>query len=182
MIVVLTGPVHTGKTTFLRNLLPLLRAQNIPVSGYLSLSVLERGRLSGYDLFDIDRAVKIPLLRRKGKPGWQKVGPYFFHPSGLRAAEEKIRSFAGPGWLLVDEVGPQELSGQGVWPALSALLAGPACDVFLVVRRPLLGDLRILLGRRPLETFDIEDENILNALLEKLIKPRLKSKPEKTTR
>jgi nucleoside-triphosphatase THEP1 len=182
MILILTGSVHAGKTTFLKNLLPVLKARGIPVSGYLSLSVLERGRTSGYDLFDIQADKSVPFLRRKGRTGWQKVGPYFFLPSGLQVAEDKIRGRASEGWLIVDEVGPQELAGRGVWPALSAVLSSSGSGCFLVVRRPLLGELRGLLGKRPVEVFDIEDENILNALLERLFELPADAGPRKSTR
>jgi nucleoside-triphosphatase THEP1 len=182
MVLILTGPVHAGKTTFLKNLRPFLKGQGILLSGYLSLAVLGRGQTSGYDLFDIDADLSIPFLRRRGRPGWERVGPYFFLPSGLRAAEDKIRARPDGGWLIVDEVGPQELAGRGVWPALSAVLSRPGSDFFLVVRKPLLNELRGLLGKRPVEVFDIEDENILNVLLERLFKSPEDIDPRKTTR
>jgi len=170
MILILTGPVHAGKTSFLKNLLPVLKARGVPVSGYLSLSVLKRGRMSGYDLFDIKADKSVPFLRRKGRAGWQKVGSHFFLPSGLQAAEDKILGCPIGGWLVVDEVGPQELAGRGVWPALSAVLSRSELDCLLVVRRPLLDELRVLLGKRPIEVFDIAAENVLPVLLERLSK------------
>jgi nucleoside-triphosphatase THEP1 len=182
MILILTGQVHAGKTTFLKNLLPVLKARGIPASGYLSLAVLEQGRTSGYDLFDISADKSVPFLRREGKAGWEKVGPYFFLPSGLQAAERKILDRPGEGWLIVDEVGPQELAGRGVWPALSAVLSRPDSDCLLVVRRPLLNDLQGFLGKRRGEVFDIEDENILNALLERLLKSPEDTGPRKAPR
>jgi nucleoside-triphosphatase THEP1 len=169
MILILTGQVHAGKTTFLKNLLPVLKARGIPASGYLSLAVLEQGRTSGYDLFDISADKSVPF-------------PYFFLPSGLRAAERKILDRPGEGWLIVDEVGPQELAGRGVWPALSAVLSRPDSDCLLVVRRPLLNDLQGFLGKRRGEVFDIEDENILNALLERLLKSPEDTGPRKAPR
>jgi nucleoside-triphosphatase THEP1 len=169
MILVLTGPVHTGKTSFLKNILPVLKAQGILVSGYLSPSVLKRGRTSGYDLFDIKTGKSVPFLRRQGRTGWQRVGPYYFLPSGLQAAEGRILSCPPGEWLVVDEVGPQELSGRGVWPALSAVLSRSELDCLLVVRKPLLDDFRGLLGKRPVEVLDIESENILHSLLERLL-------------
>ncbi len=170
MILILTGPVQSGKTTALRDLLPLLSGRRIPLSGFLSLSILQRGRIFGYDLFDFNEGKSIPFLRRKGRAGWQKVGPYYFLPSGLRAAEDRILGCPSRAWLVVDEVGPQELAGRGLWPALSAVLSRPKTDCLLVVRRPLLDDVRSLLGKRRVEVFDISAENIIPSLLEKLSK------------
>ena len=50
MILVLTGPVGSGKTTFLKELLAKLQALGVPASGYLSPAVLVDGEPSGYDL------------------------------------------------------------------------------------------------------------------------------------
>ncbi len=180
MILILTGPVQAGKTSFLKNLLPVLRARGIPVSGYLSLSVLKQGRTSGYDLFDIETGKSRPFLRRTGRAGWQKIGPYYFLPSGLQAAEDLILGCPNGGWLVVDEVGPQELAGRGVWPVLSTVLFRSEIDCLLVIRKPLLDQLRGLLGKRPIETFDIMAENLLPALLEKL--SRFRAATEKQTR
>ncbi|MGB7296475.1 MAG: nucleoside-triphosphatase [Candidatus Aminicenantales bacterium] len=171
MILILTGPVHAGKTTFLKNLLPVFRSREIPVCGYLSLPVLKQARTWGYDLFDFKTGRSVPLLRREGRPGWQKVGPYFFLPAGLQAAENIIRGCPAGERLIVDEVGPQELAGRGVWPALSAALSRPEIACLLVVRESLIDELRCLLGNRPVEVFDIAAENTLLTLPERLSKP-----------
>ncbi len=179
MILVLTGPVHAGKTSFLKNLLPVLRAQGVPVSGYLSPAVLKRGQLSGYDLFDIKTGKSVPFLRRQGRAGWQRVGPYYFLPSGLQAAQNTILSCPAGEWLIVDEVGPQELAGRGVWPDLSAVLSRSELDCLFVVRRSLLEDVQGLLGKRPVEVLDIESETILPSLVERLLRSPLEKVPKK---
>jgi nucleoside-triphosphatase THEP1 len=180
MILVLTGPVHAGKTSFLKNLLPILKVQGIPVSGYLSPSVSKRGQPFGYDLFDIKAGKSVPFLRCQGRSRWQRIGPYHFLPSGLQAAKNEILSSPAGEWLVVDEVGPQELAGRGVWPALSAVLLRSEFDCLLVVRSPLLNDVRSLLGKRPVEVLDIESENILPSLLKKLLKSPLDAVPKKS--
>jgi nucleoside-triphosphatase THEP1 len=168
MILVLAGPVHSGKTTFLRRLLPDLEALRLPVSGYLSLYVMNKGETAGYDLFDIKKGKSIPFLRTEGEPGWQTVGPYFFLPPGLEAAAAAILGYKPGEILIVDEVGPQELAGRGVWPALSEVLSGPLFDCLLVVRKPLLDDLQDRLGKTPVNVFDVERPDVCPALLQAL--------------
>jgi nucleoside-triphosphatase THEP1 len=170
MILILTGAVHAGKTTFLKNLLPVFRSRGIPAHGYLSLPVLKQGRTWGYDLFDFKRGRSVPFLRREGRPGWQRIGRFFFLPAALRDAEIIIRGCPSGEWLIVDEVGPQELAGCGVWPALSTALRRPELGCLLVARESLLDELLGLLGRRPVEVFDIAAEDTLSALLERLSK------------
>lgn len=168
MILVLTGTVHSGKTTFLKHLLPRLKALRLPVYGYLSPLVVTAGKRAGYDLFDIRKRQSIPFLRTEGEAGWQKVGPYFFLPGGLEAATAIILGHRPGGILVVDEVGPMELSGRGVWPALEKALAGPSFHCLLVVRKPLVGVLQRKLGRRRVEIFDIATKDILPAFLRRL--------------
>ena len=70
MVYVLSGPVHAGKTTLLKKLIPALRKNNIPLYGYLSLSLWEDQYLEGYDLYDIRSDTFFPFIRRKGHPEW----------------------------------------------------------------------------------------------------------------
>ena len=170
MILVLTGVVHSGKTTFLKNFLPSLEALQLPVCGYLSPLVMVEGRAAGYDLFDIRKGQAIPFLRTEGEAGWPKVGPYFFLPAGLEAAETAIRSHRPGEILIVDEVGPMELSGRGVRSALKEALSKPSVYCLLVVRKPLLTDLRRMLGNQQVEVFDIAARDIVPSLLLRLSK------------
>jgi len=168
MILVLSGPVHSGKTTFLQNLLSRLKARDAPVCGYLSPAVVIEGEISGYDLFDIQKGWSIPFLRREGESGWQKVGPYFFLPPGLEAAKAAILGSKRGEWLIVDEVGPAELSGKGVWPAMSEVLLRPLLNCLLVVRKCLVSDLRRKLGDREIEIYSFGAKDLLHALLNRL--------------
>jgi nucleoside-triphosphatase THEP1 len=168
MILVLAGPVHSGKTSLLRHLLPDLEALEVPVCGYLSLAVRSDGEIIGYDLFDIKKGRSLPFLRTEGEDAWQKVGPYFILPSGLKAAEAAILGRKPGERLIVDEVGPLEFSGQGVWPALSRALDRFSFDGLLVTRKTLLKALRDRLGFRPVKVFYVGREDVQPALLKAL--------------
>jgi nucleoside-triphosphatase THEP1 len=165
MILVLTGPVHSGKTSFLRRLLPDLRMRGIPVCGYLSPAVGGDWDVLGYDLLDVRTGGSLPFLRTAGESGWPRVGPYFILPDGLRAAETSILSWKPGELLIVDEVGPLEISGGGVWPALSGALRRASFAGLVVVRKPLLDALRQGLPGETLEVFDIEAKNVRDALI-----------------
>jgi nucleoside-triphosphatase THEP1/molybdopterin converting factor small subunit len=134
---ILTGPVDSGKTTFLRGVL-IGGAPTRPISGYLSLRVLGERETEGYDLLDLADGSERPFLRRNGEPSWPSVGPYFLIPETLFLAERIIRESSPVGLLVVDEIGPLEMSGGGVWPALSAVLKEGERDIVLVVRDGLL--------------------------------------------
>jgi nucleoside-triphosphatase THEP1 len=165
MILVLAGPVHSGKTSFVRALLPELDSLGIPVGGYLSLAVGGKGRISGYDLFDLRVGRSLPFIRTEGDASWQKVGPYFLLPSGLAAAEAAILGGQPDELLIVDEVGPLELCGQGVWPALSKALGRPSFNGLLVIRESLLGAFQNRLSSGFVQVFDIRRKDVQPALV-----------------
>lgn len=136
---ILTGPVESGKTSFLREALARSPGAASPAAdGYLSLRVPGPGRTEGYDLFALGDASIRPFLRRKGGADWPKVGPYSLVPETLALAGRIIRESRAGRLLVVDEIGPLEMTGSGVWPALSEVLGDGGREILLVVRDVLL--------------------------------------------
>ena len=145
MVFILSGEVHSGKTSLLKKVLPLLRGGRLTVTGYLSEPLRKGGRTLGYDLVEIDGG-RIPFLRWGAPDDKQKVGPFFVEPEGLRQAERIIRRASPGSLLIVDEIGPLELEGKGVRPALEIALSKKAGLILLVIRRPLVAELVASLG------------------------------------
>jgi nucleoside-triphosphatase THEP1/molybdopterin converting factor small subunit len=169
---ILTGPVDSGKTTFLREILSgpdgpasPAAAPSRPRDGYLSLRVLEKGRTEGYDLFNLADGSVRPFLRRKGGPGWPTVGGYSMVPETLTLAGRLIRGSRPAGLLIIDEIGPLEMSGEGVWPALDDVLREADRDILLVVRDSLLDACRARLDRFPVTVYGPQDRPALLTLL-----------------
>lgn len=176
MALVLSGPVHGGKTTFLERRLPHWTARGLIPRGFLSPAVVEAGRTEGYDLLEIATGRRRPYLRTAGQgPDAERIGPYVFVPEALERARTIIREEAGtPGLLIVDEVGPLEMQGGGLWAALHAALAVRTGATLLVVRDGLVAELA---GRfealRPV-VFDIRDPDVsdrLDASLDREVRP-----------
>jgi nucleoside-triphosphatase THEP1 len=160
MIFILTGPVHGGKTTFLENSLVRWSARELAPGGFLSVAVTDASGATGYDLLELKSGRLHPYLRRQGEPGAERIGPFFFVPSILERANAIIRE-AGPRELLiVDEIGPLELQGGGLWPVVREALSRPGMSLLLVVREEILEDVVAALGpSRPL-VFDVRDPNV----------------------
>ncbi len=145
----------------------------------MSKPVFKDGDLIGYDLFDVKEGKASPFIRKQGAMDWQNVGPYFFIPEALEEAKRKILRHREGGLLIVDEVGPLEIQGGGIWPALQAVLSNPSLRCFLVVRRNILEDFRNLMKGIPIKIFDIECQDILASLREEIQKEEI-VKEEKT--
>jgi nucleoside-triphosphatase THEP1 len=157
MLLILTGRIHSGKTTRLRELVSEWRARGIALDGFLSPAVFESGRRVGYDWLDLGTDRCAPFLRRRGEAVWERVGPYFFIPPTLEKAKRKIRTHDRRNLLIVDEIGPLEIRGGGVWPALAGALSGPPLRCLLVVREEILDRFRRVAPVRPERVFTIEE-------------------------
>jgi len=170
MILVLTGPVHSGKTSLLENLVRELSEQGVTVDGFLSLAVFQDGEFIGYDLFDLKKQETWPYMRKEGATNWEKVGTYFFIPEALETAKKMILGHREENFLIVDEAGPLEIQKGGIWPALQAALSNPSLRCLLVVRRNILEEYRNLLRPIPLKIVDIEDPGAFSLLREEIKK------------
>ena len=168
MVLVLTGPVHGGKTTFLERSLPAWTGRGLACAGFLSPAVIDANERSGYDLLEIGTGRRHPYLRREDSPGLERAGPYVFFPEALERARAIIRGSAPDEVLVVDEVGPLELEGGGLWPALKDILRQPDRTSLLVAREDTLTGLTALLAPLVPFVFDIrapEDLKILDVRL-----------------
>ena len=77
-----------------------------------------------------------------------------------------IRETGPPGLLVVDEVGPLELRGGGLWPALRDALEAPGPTLLCVVREDILGEFAARLAPLIPAVFDVNDADA-RMLLEK---------------
>lgn len=168
-IFVLTGPVHSGKTSFLQSAVTSWELAGFNVGGFLNKARLDAGRITGYDLFDLRGGTAVPFLMVDGASAWQRIGGFFLVPGGLERAERILLRDVRADILVVDEVGPLELAGAGIWPALSAaLLRGARC--LCVVRTTILEEFRVKMGRKKIDIFRHGDPDVLESLTRRILK------------
>jgi nucleoside-triphosphatase THEP1 len=168
MVLILSGPVHGGKTTFLERRLPFWLARGLACDGFLSPVVIGPGGPSGYDLLEIASGRRRPYLRTEGPAQAERVGPYVFVPETLERARAIIRGAAGTGLLVVDEVGPLELQGEGLWSALGSALPGRTGTTLLVAREGIAAELAERFAPLGTAAFDVRAPDAAARLDERL--------------
>lgn len=156
MVVVLSGPVHGGKTTFLERALSRWRARGRACDGFLSVAAAGADGARAYDLVEIAGGRRRAYLRRGGDPDAERVGPYVFVPEALERARAILRGAVPAGLLGVDEAGPLELEGRGLWPALKEAAARPGPTV-VVAREECAAAVAAALGPAPVPVVDIRE-------------------------
>jgi nucleoside-triphosphatase THEP1 len=176
VINILTGPVHSGKTTLLKNTIPVLREKNFRVDGYLSDAIWKNEEFIGYDLIDLKDHRYHPFIRKQGQQDWQRIGPFYFLPRTLDIAKKIIHRSKKADLCVVDEVGPLELTGKGVWPILKDILMIPKQDVLLVVRESLLKNFMEKIQRDDFVVYDIEQNKKPLGMAESLMQDLEKRK------
>ena len=167
-MIILTGPVHSGKTSLLKSIAKELTEHGIPVHGFLSESVWDKDQAVGYNLYNLQNKRSSPFIRKEGEDEWEKIGSFFFLPSGLAEAKRILTNFSPSKWLFVDEIGPLELSEKGLWPAFKHTLTAPPQKILCVVRRQILDNFLTKIEHPHIHIFDVRMENVFSRMLEKL--------------
>jgi nucleoside-triphosphatase THEP1 len=135
-LIILTGGIGEGKTTFLYEIAENLIKEGIQTGGIISPAVVENGKSKGYDIINVTTGLRIPLSRIGDATGVLKVGPYIFSESGLDFGKEALseENNVTSKIILVDEVGPWELEGQGWAESINELLLKTRIPMIWVVR------------------------------------------------
>ncbi len=134
----LVGEPGSGKTTWCMEYVDWLRSQRANVGGVISPEVRVDGERIGFDVIDLLTGKRVSFARLSDSEaieGNVKVGPYTINHDGIRfalgAIEQAIELESD--LLVIDEVGPLELNGGGLMPAVETALASER-DVLLIVR------------------------------------------------
>jgi len=141
------GGRDSGKTSYLEFILRRARAQGKRVGGVLNLGIRPLLEKTGFILEVVATGDRYPLADRQRHSETDIAsGSFFFSLRTLTIAVEALKASAEADVIVVDEFGPLEKRGQGLWPGIEYLLHNhPGC-LIITVRHRLLADLQRIIG------------------------------------
>lgn len=152
----LTGPKHSGKTTFLLKLVEKLKREKFRIAGFTAPSVYEGTFLLGFDLYDIRRGQKVKLARRKSAKD-----EFEFSEEGRRFGRKILESdqTRNADLIIIDEFGPMELENGGWRKNIDLLLESKKC-LLLIVREELVEKVKRIYSGLVCQTFSATEESV----------------------
>ena len=155
-VFIVTGAVGEGKTAWLAKLEGLLKEKELKAGGILALRIMEEGKVIGYDITDIRTGDRTPFLRHTGD-ATVGVERFTMDPSGYRAGEKALdpHSNRSMNVVIVDEVGPLELRGEGWSEMIRGLIHETRAILILAVRKNLAGEVTERFTISPAEIIDV---------------------------
>lgn len=141
----ITAPIHSGKSTLIREKRCIALAEGLSVGGFLTLPVWEEEgkRKSGFllELLPGGEQVIIASADPPEQDSYQRVGRFYLHSAALAAARRAVEASLETDITVMDEIGPAELAGEGHRGALEIALEREGGELWLAVRSSLLAPL-----------------------------------------
>ena len=188
-VFLIVGHREEGKTRFLKEVVERLETgdwrlesgadiDKVEVGGFCSEGVHnEAGERTGYRIRECGGSEAILFCKSGEEDGSERVGKYNINPEGLKAglmwlSPERVKN---SGVVIIDEMGPLELSGRGWAPAIERLLSECPKPMIWTVRRSLAEKMARKWTVGPVMVWDVSKttpEQAIRDLLAVLTEPR----------
>jgi nucleoside-triphosphatase THEP1 len=139
-VIILSGEVQEGKTSFLLKVADQLKQDGYSIGGFFARGIHVDGERVGYDLEDIHTEETSILIRKTPSKGWYRHGKYYFSPEGEAFGKNILNGIGNQEFdlVIIDEVGPVELKGKGWANEIEKLVHQKSVLQLWVVRSHLL--------------------------------------------
>lgn len=161
-IYIVTGEIGEGKTAWLAKLTGLLEEKEIKAGGILALRIIQEGRATGYDIYNISSGVRTPFLRLHGTET-MGVERFTVSEEGVTAGQDALDPYVNSDMdvVVVDEAGPLELRGQGWSNRIVELLLDTRVTVIIAVRKNLTEAVMNKFGITDAQVIDVGQADVL---------------------
>ena len=148
--IVISGARGSGKTTEASRLVEEFRDRGLRVGGVLSLHEHPGDpEREGYRFRFLTTGEELPYARRSPEPT-PPSRRFRFDPAAFERARAELEAARGT-VVVIDECGPLEARGEGLWVPLARLWREPARTVVITVRASLIERFLVRLGPAPVE-------------------------------
>lgn len=171
-VVIITGNVKSGKSSFLQNIINQCIENNLKPSGILSTAIIEQNKHKGYMLIDLITNQKIILSTTQPNNELIKVGKYFIYPQSLQLGKKwlDLNYIQQADFVVIDEIGPWELKHQGWATSLNQIVRYYNKPLILVVRTTIVDRVVDYWGFANPITIDIENQTDITQIIDILKK------------
>jgi len=158
-VVVVTGPSSSGKTEAVTAVADRLQGADLQVVGFVQPGEFVEGEKVGFRLRDLATGQEAPLASLSERDDGDFGTRFQFSEGGFQLGREALSRTAPKSVVIVDELGPIELRGQGHMPAVrKALAVADLGGAMIVVRRSLVPSLLAELDASDAVVIDVESE------------------------
>lgn len=145
MVIIVTGAIGSGKTTVCQKVVAMARTKGWQCGGVVSYKTPDGGIV----VEDVQSGRTMLLASLADECSGPRTGKYSFRPAGIAFGNDALAKGAGFSLLVVDEVGPLELKGEGFASAIELVRAGKTSHSLMVIRTELLPEFLPRLGVPP---------------------------------
>ncbi len=139
-IFVVTGEIQQGKTTFVQEIVALLKGQGYRIGGFIAPGIHPDGKRVGFELMDIETNQRFPLCTIESISGATQIGNYYFFEEGIKKGKAllALEHTSDKQLVIIDEIGPLELRNGGWSQSVEHLVQSSSTPQLWVVRRSIL--------------------------------------------
>jgi nucleoside-triphosphatase THEP1 len=159
-IFIIKGTRGSGKSTFLAQLIYLLKKEGISIGGFIAHGFWKNNVRDKFELEDLQTREKITLCQTDAVNGWEKFRRFYFNPEGFVFGENSLSpdNLQNVEITVIDEIGPFELQGKGWRKAIDKLLAETDKPMIWVCRESILKEIVEDFNLQSYQVIDISKE------------------------
>jgi nucleoside-triphosphatase THEP1 len=139
-VVIITGDKHSGKTTFVKEMIAHLVNSGVQCTGFFAEGLWQDdGKRASFNLVTLPQNIVIPLSNRENT-SWEQHGPFRYNPEALAVGKQLLENATRDSIIFIDEIGKQELDGL-IWAdAFENVLHRNTNTIVITVRKSFLED------------------------------------------